>query len=246
MNHLQSNRPLSPISVVIPTYNEAAHIARLIKRLRAMPEVQEIIVSDGGSSDETIAVAQNAGAKVLWDARGRGAQLNAGAHFALNCDWEVSAKVLWFLHADALPHPQSGQDIARAVLDARIIGGNFRLKFDSHSPFARGFEQIARRQKRRGVFYGDSGIWVRAETWHALGGFPQWPLFEDFEFARRLRTLAATNEQRLKCFHRPIMVSARRFENRPWHTLGLWLRMQILFSLGVSPHRLAAIYHRKR
>lgn len=241
MDHLQSNRPLSPISVILPTRNEAFGIARLICRLRAMPEVQQIIVSDGGSDDETVPIARYAGAKVLCTARGRGAQLNDGAQHALN----EPTKVLWFLHADALPHPHSGRDIEHAIGNPRVIGGNFRLKFDSDLPMARFFEQIARWQRRRGVFYGDSGMWVRSEAWQELGGFSNWPLFEDYEFAQRLQTLAKANGQQLKYFHRPLVASARRFEQSPWRTLGLWMVLQTLFSLGVSPYRLAAIYHRK-
>lgn len=245
MDQLQSNKALSPISVVIPTRNEAPRIALLINRLRAMPEVHQIIVSDGGSDDETVAIAQDAGAKVLYGAHGRGAQLNAGARQALN----EPIKVLWFLHADALPHPKSGEDIARAIHNIhspRIIGGNFRLKFDSDRRFARFVEQIARWQRRRGVFYGDSGMWVRSEAWRELDGFSDWPLFEDLDFARRLQTLAEANRQRLKYLHRPLLASARRFEARPWHTLGLWIALQTLFNCGVLPQRLAAIYHRRK
>ncbi|MDF2441633.1 MAG: hypothetical protein JWN98_2617 [Abditibacteriota bacterium] len=252
MEHLQSNKPLSSIYVVIPTCNEAAAIARLIGRLRTMPEVQHIIVSDGGSDDETVAIARNAGAKVLCSARGRGTQLNAGAQHALKSLLQGTSapdeprRALWFLHADALPHPLSGRDIINALQSPQIIGGNFRLQFESPLRLARFFEQIARWQRRRGVFYGDSGLWVRVEAWHALGGFQNWPLFEDLDFARRLQALSQAQNMRLKYLHRPLLASARRFEAQPWRTLYQWILLQSLFSLGVAPHHLADLYYRQK
>jgi hypothetical protein len=109
---------------------------------------------------------------------------------------------------------------------------------------ARFFEAIARSQRRFGVYYGDSGIWVRRDVFEKLGGYPVWPLFEDYDFVRRLERFARRNRKS----HRAFAVAAGGLGaafpawRRPrFADVG---RLSILFSLGVSPHWLARIYHR--
>jgi len=222
------------ISVIIPARNEERHLPRLLRALRAMPEIGEIIVGDGGSSDQTIAISQKMKARVVEGARGRGAQQNAGASAA-------SGEILWFLHADSLPDSQCGRQIVRATRRG-AIGGNFRLHFEARGFWPRGFEAIARFQRVFGVYYGDSGFFVRREVWQELEGFRAWPLFEDFDFARRLETLARRDNRKTACCAGRLRVSARRFQQRPGRVLLLWLALQIGFKLGVSPHHLARFY----
>jgi len=227
------------VSVIIPTLNEAANIAHLVLRLRQMEGVTQVIVCDGGSDDDSVLEAREAGAVVVTATRNRGAQLNTGANAA-------TGTVLWFLHADAKPHLHSARSVLRAISQPRrqpIIGGNFRLRFDVATPAARAFEAIARVQRRLGIYYGDSGIWVQREVFHALGGFRAAPLFEDYDFARRLEAYARQHRYRTLRCALPITVSARRFYQRPWRTLALWTTLQTLYSMGVPPQRLAQFYH---
>lgn len=229
------------LSVIIPTLNEAAGIGVLIQQLNTSSAFSEIIVSDGGSRDATCEIARSLGACIVeplpQTARNRGAQLQRGAQAA-------TGEAFWFLHADARPHPQSAAAIVRALDNPRIIGGNFRLKFDSDQPAARVFERIARLQRLRGIYYGDSGLFVRRAIYSELGGFTNWPLFEDYEFVRRLEKLAHRRQQYTICLPWSLTASARRFAHRPWQTLGQWALFQTLFAAGVLPQRLAAIYHR--
>ncbi len=228
------------LSVIIPTLNEAPHITPLIERLRALQsdEVRlEIIVSDGGSCDETARIARMAGANVVEGARGRGAQLNAGVRAA-------SGEALWFLHADARPHSRSAKHIARCLQDSKICGGNFRLRFANGGRAAHAFARIARQQRRLGLYYGDSGIWARREVFETLGGFANWPLFEDYDFARRLEAFARHHARQTDYAPWPIFASPRRFQKAPLRVLAQWLILQTLFSLGASPQRLAEFYHR--
>lgn len=222
------------ISIICPVRNEAAHIEALLRRLRALRDADrllyEIIVSDGGSTDETVALARAAGAAVLTSSRGRGPQLNAGASAA-------RGNTLWFLHADAHPHLLSLRALERASREG-YAGGNFRLKFAARGWWPRAFELIARLQRRVGVAYGDSGFWVTRATWEQLGGFAAWPLFEDYDLWRRLNRSHPLHRSRL-----PLCVSARRIEREPWRVLWLWLRLQWAFWCGVSPHDLARRYH---
>ena len=220
------------ISVVIPTLGEAETLPFLLEKLRQCPQIGEILVSDGGSSDTTATVAREGGAMVIQSARGRGPQLNAGARAA-------SGEVLWFLHADCWPEKSCAGHIERAVENG-ALGGNFRLKFRGHGFYPRLFERIARVQRRFGIFYGDSGIWATRATFFALGEFPDWPLFEDLAFARRLEKTG-----RARVLPARVWASARRFETQPARVLKLWLELQIRFELGQSPHELARIYREK-
>lgn len=219
------------ISVVIIARNEAAHLPRLLTRLGEMPEVAQIILSDGGSSDATPAVARASGVEVV-QARGRGAQLNAGASLAVH-------PVLWFLHADCLPSRGCGAQMMRSI-GGGSVGGHFRLHFESRSRWARGFETVARVQSHWGVFYGDSGIYATRAAFEALGGFAAWPLFEDLDFARRLRSLG-----RVETLPGRLRASARRFEKHPCKTLLTWLELQVRFELKQSPEKLSQLYRKR-
>ncbi len=239
--HLEENaRPAfcaASISVIIPARNEAQNLPRLLLALQAMPEIGEIFVCDGGSSDQTVAVSRARGAIVVEGARGRGAQQNAGAALA-------RGEILWFLHADALPDAPCGRQIARAI-QSGAPGGNFRLRFAARGVWPRIFEWIARLQRGAGIYYGDSGIFVTRVTWQKLGGLQAWPLFEDLDFARRLQRLARREGHQTACCAGRLRVSARRFERAPGRVLAGWLALQIGFELGVSPQVLARFYHRQ-
>ncbi len=121
----------SLVSVVIPTLNEAANLARLLAALAREDTPHEVIVADGGSDDRTAALARSTGARVVHARRGRGAQLRAGAAAA-------AGEVLLFLHADSL-FPAGGlARIAEVLASApAIVGGNFRLVFDGATGFSR-------------------------------------------------------------------------------------------------------------
>ena len=119
------------ISVVIPTLNEAANLARLLAALAREETPHAVVVADGGSGDRTVAIACASGARVVEGARGRGAQLRAGAAAA-------AGEVLLFLHVDSL-FPAGGLARIAEVLASTpaIVGGNFRLVFDGATGFSR-------------------------------------------------------------------------------------------------------------
>lgn len=227
-------------SIIIPTFNEAPHIGALIKNLRALPgAAREIIVSDGGSTDETRHIAQESGAIVVENGARRGAQLNAGARVA-------RGEILWFVHADARIHRRSLIYLESCGRDSQIHGGNFRLRFEGCGWPPHFFARIARQQRRVGIYYGDSGIWARREIFVELNGFADWPLFEDYDFARRLQNYASLQGGKTALAPWPITVSARRFQQQPLRVLRQWLWLQTLFSCGASPERLAKIYRSEK
>jgi rSAM/selenodomain-associated transferase 2 len=225
------------LSVVIPALNEAANLSALIPYLQEMAEVDEIVVCDGGSCDRTVHRAQELGTIVVNAPRNRGAQLNAGARVA-------SGEALWFLHADAWPYPGSAQFIVQSLSRQEVCGGNFRLRFDKAGLAARVCEIIARLQRVLGIYYGDSGVFVRREAFTALQGYREWPLFEDYDFSRRLERYARRNGQQTVYATLPLKVSARRLQRGAMHTILLWLTLQVLYWLGVSPYLLARWYRR--
>src|SRR5687767_3541466 len=124
------------LSVVIPTLNEAANIGPLLQHLAVMPEVDEVIVSDAGSTDNTVDIARRAAALVVQSIRTLGTHLNTGV-------LRAGGKVLCFLHADPPPHRDSARHIKHILANTKIVGGNFRLCFDEDSAASRLFERIA-------------------------------------------------------------------------------------------------------
>lgn len=225
------------ISVIVPCLNERRNISRLLDELRSEAPCCEVIVVDGGSRDGRAATARAAGARVLVSPAGRGRQIAAGAILA-------RGETLLFLHADC--HlPAGGLAAVEASLSARpdCPGGNFRLLFDGDSRFSCWLTGFYAWFRARGLYYGDSGIFVRRKVYWALGGIRPIALMEDYDFSRRLERAGPTC-----CIAEPPLVtSSRRFQNR--HPLAIflgWLLIHLLYHLGVSPDRLARLYRSRR
>jgi rSAM/selenodomain-associated transferase 2 len=190
-----------------------------------------VIVVDGGSSDGTALLGRGR-ARVITSERGRARQQNAGARAA-------TGAVLWFLHADSIPPPDAIGQI-RSALDRGAPGGCFRIAFPraertSHPllwPVACG---VNARTRVTGTGTGDQGIYVRREVFDLLGGFPDWPLFEDVALASRLRRFG-----RPSVSAGPLETSARRWVGQGIvrTTLRMWA-LRAGYLLGVPPSRLA-------
>jgi rSAM/selenodomain-associated transferase 2 len=228
-------RTASMISIIIPTLNEARLLPSLLNAISQQRAEYEVIVVDGGSQDRTLETARCHGVRTLPSPPGRGNAMCIGAK-------EARGDVLFFLHADSSLLPGALNRI-NEVLSAnpKIIGGNFRLIFDGETPFARWLTGFYARIRFVGLYYGDSGIFVRRSVYQALGGFRPMPVMEDLEFVRRLEQFGCTC-----CIKEPpLITSSRRFKgHRPLEILWGWIRLHVMFWLGVSPDRLAEIYKR--
>ena len=219
---------------MIPTLNEAGRLAALIEALRREPELAEIVVVDGGSTDGTPALADSLGVRRIRTERGRGRQLRAGADAA-------RGEILLFLHADS-SFPSGGLRALCAVLDRdpRVPGGNFRVVFDGDSRFARGLTLAYPWLRYVTLYYGDSGIFVRRSVYEAIGGIKPIPIMEDYDFVRRLERAGPT----CRIEQPPLTTSSRKFEGRRASSIVCgWVVIHVLYWLGVSPERLARHYY---
>lgn len=222
------------ISVVIPALDEEARIDRVIEQLGQDASAPfETIVVDGGSKDGTVAAAKRQDAHVISAPRGRGHQLSAGAAGA-------AGDILWFLHADCDVPAGALGTIRQAIDTDHRTGGNFRLIFDGETAFSHWLTGFYAWFRRRGLYYGDSGIFVRRDVYDDIGGIRAMALMEDYDFTRRLERYGRTC-----CIDTPALkTSSRKFDGRrpPGIVLG-WLKIHALYSLGVSPDRLARLYY---
>lgn len=228
---------ISPmISVIIPTLDEAERLPALLARIAREPTPHEVVVVDGGSRDATLRAARAAGVRVLGTEPGRGQQLAAGAAAS-------HGDVLLFLHADCR-FPAGGLAEIEATLrrSAACPGGNFRLVFDGDTAFSRWLTGFYAWIRARGLYYGDSAVFVRREAYRALGGVRPIALMEDYDFTRRLERLGVTC-----CIGEPPLVtSSRRFAGRRPVAIVLgWIELHLLYHMGVSPAFLARRYARQ-
>lgn len=211
------------ISIIIPTRHEASVLPRTLDRLRHQGPSHEVWVVDAGSRDGTAEIAAASGARVLRGASPqRAAQMNLGAAHA-------RGDVFLFLHADTLLPPRGLAAVEEALADAQVLGGAFARRFDSPSCFLRLTCRLAVwRGRWLGWHLGDQAMFVRRSVFRALGGFPEWSVFEDLEFSRRL-----ARRGRVVTLCPPVVTSARRFADRGplrttwadlWQTVGYLAR----------------------
>lgn len=168
------------ISLIIPTLNEARALPQTLACVTRQNRADEIIVADGGSSDDTERIARNAGARVQFISapRGRGPQMNAGARLARG-DW------LLFLHADTLLPP--GALAAIEALPPAVEAGCFHQAFSHDHRLLRTVSRLHNwRCQRTRIMYCDQAMFVRRGVFDALGGFPDGDL-EDVKLSERLR-----------------------------------------------------------
>jgi rSAM/selenodomain-associated transferase 2 len=173
------------LSIIVPVLNEAAGIRRVLAALQELrADGAEIVVVDGGSADDTKALATPLADRVLNAPRGRGRQLNAGAAAARGTS-------LLFLHADTRL-PAAGLAPMFAALGAGTVWGRFDVRIEGS---LRGLAMVAflmnQRSRLTGIATGDQGMFVTHAAFLRVGGFPETPLMEDIDLSRRLRAIAA-------------------------------------------------------
>lgn len=215
------------LTTIIPTLNAAATLGATLRALSG-----EIIVVDGGSDDETVAIAAQYGARVIRAARGRGRQLAAGAHAARNA-W------LLFLHADTVLDA-GWQETVRDFVGNPAHADHaavFTFALDDPSPAARRLERIvAWRTKRLALPYGDQGLVISRATYAAIGGYRDLPLMEDVDIVRRL------GRARINTLPCRAVTSAARYRSGHLARSSRNLFCLGLYFIGFPPRLIAKLY----
>jgi rSAM/selenodomain-associated transferase 2 len=221
-------------TVIIPTLNEAKFIQPTIQRIQNLDRSAQIIIADGESSDETVQLCQKAKVEIVFSKQGRGSQCNAGAQ-------KAPGDVLLFLHADTLLPENAFELISNYFSNEEVNVGTFRLSFDSTNRMLRlycfftKFDSMFTR-------FGDQCIVIRKSFFNEIGGFPDWPLFEDVHLLRLAR-----HHTKIVSLPSQVITSARRFKARGIiKTQLLNGFLLLLYVFGVSPALLANWYTIKK
>lgn len=230
---MSTDRKTSNISIIIPARNEAESLGKFLPQLISAPGV-EVLVADGGSEDETVAVANSLGVQVISSVPGKAVQMNTGAAAA-------HGDILLFLHADTRLEPGFADQVRYTLSQPGVAAGAFRLAIDGKGFGLRVIEWLVNfRSRFLQMPYGDQGIFVNAEMYSEVGGYPALPIMEDFELVRRLK-----RKGRIRILQLVATTSSRR-----WKELGA-LRTTVInqviiigYLLGVDPHKLAQWYRK--
>lgn len=219
------------VSIIVPTFNHAPHLAVTLQQLREQPDV-ELIVVDGGSTDASADIARRFTPYVFVSHPGRARQMNDGARHA-------TGDILLFLHPDTFLLSGATLELQRRIIAASAVGGAFDLHMDSPRWLCRVVSRLSSAWARLWRLpRGEQGIFVWRQVFEKIGGFPNTPILEDGALARRLRRAG-----RLTFIPDGLIVSARR-----WHAHGVlrtslvdvWIRF--LAFLRLPPSELRRIY----
>lgn len=225
---------MTPISIIIPVLDEADALSRHLPKLQQwQAQGHEVIVVDGGSRDDSVAVAAEFADRIVHAPAGRASQMNAGARLAYG-------DLLLFLHIDT-QLPEAGMQYLQETSASEGVGwGRFDIKLSGRSPVFRVIERaINWRSWASGIATGDQAIFVDRRLFMALGGYQAIPLMEDIEISQRLRKVC-----RPLCIRHKALTSSRRWEMHgiiKTTVLMWWLRWR--YFVGASPQVLHRRYY---
>ncbi|MGE0673191.1 MAG: TIGR04283 family arsenosugar biosynthesis glycosyltransferase [Methylibium sp.] len=217
---------------MLPVLDEGATLAVRLQALEGLRrQGARIVVVDGGSQDDTLAVARERADLALLAPRGRASQMNAGAA-------ACPADVLLFLHADTVLPDNADVLVRRATLGP-FAWGRFDVRIDSPRALLRVVGALMNLRSRwTGIATGDQAIFVRHDLFQRVGGFPDLPLMEDIAICRLLKQQGPP-----ACLRERVTTSARRWErNGTWRTIFLMWRLRAAYFFGADPRELAVQY----
>jgi rSAM/selenodomain-associated transferase 2 len=224
---------VTAVSVIVPVLNEAMTIDVVLRSLAAArPRGVEVIVADGGSTDNTSINARHHHCQVVSAPRGRGAQMNAGAAIA-------RGNILLFLHADTRLPENFDQIVIAEMARTKRAWGRFDVSIKGRHPLLPIVAMMMNfRSRLTGIATGDQAMFIHRNAFAAVGGFPDVPLMEDIIMSRRLNRLT-----RPLCLAARATTSGRRWDERGFfRTVLLMWRLRLALRFGASPDALARAY----
>ncbi|NOT11281.1 MAG: glycosyltransferase family 2 protein [Methylococcaceae bacterium] len=221
------------ISIILPILNEEIVIQACLTQLQPFIPTCEIILVDGGSSDNTLALIGAVADRVFFSKKGRARQMNAGVEYA-------TGDVLLFLHVDTCLPENAPQLIEEAISSGRHWG-RFAIRFSGRHPM---FWLIAQMMNLRsaltGIATGDQAIFVTRQAFNAVGKYPEISLMEDIALSTALKRIGPP-----LCLNAKVTSSSRRWEvNGIYSTIVLMWTLRLLYFFGVAPETLASLYNR--
>lgn len=220
------------ISIIVPVYNEAAIIEKLIDNLNQFKDYCEIIFVDSGSSDGTDRIIEKKHRLVYSPEKGRSYQMNYGATLA-------KGDIFLFLHADSVL-PRNALSQIHRIISKGCKVGCFKIKFDSRSFLMKicGFMSNLR-VRLRNIAFGDQGIFISRSYFYELGGFPEIPLMEDYQLSMDIKT----DGEKIALAKTKIKTSERRFvEMGRLKTMVRMQRLQYMYRKGESIEVIVNLY----
>jgi rSAM/selenodomain-associated transferase 2 len=228
--------PSDKISIIMPVYNESSILRDTLGKL-LLTEREELVIVDGGSSDNTVSIARDFTDKVFITKTGRASVMNFGAN-------KAEGDVLLFLHADCSLPNDGFNTIRNKLRDSSIAAGAFELGINSALFRYRIIECVANiRARLTRLIYGDQGMFLRKEVFDQIGGFTDIPLMEDIEISKRLKKIG-----KIVFVKPPISASPRRWINEGlvYTTLRDWSIAFLYTFMKVSPEKLLKHYREVR
>jgi rSAM/selenodomain-associated transferase 2 len=221
------------LSILIPVLDEAANIAAALLALAPLrASGAEVIVVDGGSSDNTALFAAPFADRVIASSRGRATQMNAGAAAA-------RGDVLLFLHADTRLPADAGRLVLDGLAQSGRAWGRFDVAIEGRHPLLPVVAAFMNARSRlTGIATGDQAMFMTRQAYDAAGGIPAIALMEDITLARSLKRVS-----RPLCLRARVTTSGRRWERRGVlrTVLRMW-RLRLEYFFGADPDELARRY----
>ncbi len=233
------------ISIIIPILNEADNLPRLFENIASLnPKPQQVILVDGGSNDNSVAITQDyvknlrvdSSSSIDWQITesiaDRALQMNTGAMLA-------TSNILLFLHADTQLPTQAIFEVIAAIETAQW--GRFDVKLDSRQPMLRLVStMINGRSRLTGIATGDQAIFIKRALFEQLGGYPNQALMEDVELCKKLKGIAKP-----ACLNSKVVTSARRWQQHgTWRTIILMWQLRFDYWRGISADNIRQRYYK--